>query len=57
MERSTIIITIFVVLGVGGMTYHFYSEYHAKAEKERVAHEVAVKAATEKEKKAAARKK
>ena len=54
MERSTIIIAICVVLGIGGMTYHFYSEYHSKAEKERVAHEVAVKAATEKEKKAAA---
>jgi hypothetical protein len=53
MERSTIIITIVVVVGLGGMGYHFYSDYQAKVESERVAHEVAVKAATEKEKKAA----
>lgn len=54
MERSTIIIIIFVTLGLGGMGYHFYSDYQSKAEKERVAHAIAVKAATEKESKAAA---
>jgi len=54
MERSTIIIIICVALGVCGMGYHFYSERVAKAERERIAHEVAVKAANEKEKKAAA---
>jgi hypothetical protein len=54
MERSTIIIIICIVLGTGGMGYHFYSEHAAKLERERIAHELAVKAATEKEKKAAA---
>ena len=52
MERGTIITIILVVLGLGGAGYHFYSDYQAKIEKERVAHEMAVKAATEKEKKA-----
>jgi hypothetical protein len=54
MERSTIIIIVCVALGVCGMGYHFYSERAAKVERERIAHEVAVKAANEKEKKAAA---
>jgi hypothetical protein len=54
MERRTIIIIICLIGGLGGMGYHFYSEHAAKVERERVAHEVAVKAATEKEKKAAA---
>ncbi len=53
MERSTIIIIVVAVLGVGGGGYHFYSQYAAKAEKERIAHEMAVTAATDKEKKAA----
>ncbi len=55
MERSTIIITICVVLGIGGMTYHFYSEYNAKQEKRAGSPEkLRVKAASEKKKKAAA---
>ena len=54
MERSTIILSILVAAGIGGMGYHFYSEYQARTEKERVAHAVAVKAASEKEQKAAA---
>jgi len=54
MERSTIIIIIVAVLGIGGGGYHFYSQYAAKVEKERLAHEMAVKAASEKEKKASA---
>jgi hypothetical protein len=53
MERSTIIVIILVVLGVGGGSYQLYSKYREKAEKERIAHELAVKAATDKEKKAA----
>lgn len=53
MERGTIIAISIAAVAVGGMGYHFYSEYNAKIERERIAHETAVKAASEKEKKAA----
>lgn len=52
MQRSTIIVTLCLVLSLGGAGWHFYSEHLIKLENERIAREVAVKVAADKEKKA-----
>lgn len=53
MQRSTIIVILCVLLSVSGAGYHFYSIHQEKVERERVAREVTLKVAADKEKKAA----
>ncbi len=52
MQRSTIVIILCALLSVSGAGYHFYSLHQEKVELERVAREVALKVAADKEKKA-----
>ena len=52
MQRSTIIVILCVLIGIAGMGYHFYSEYEAKLERERLARVAVQTVVAQKERKA-----
>lgn len=53
MQKNTLIVAVFVAVWVGGISYYFHARHQALRERERIATELAVKSAAEKERRAA----